>query len=399
MKLTKYLRQYKVSDNIKNMNMQSKNFLFNWLLLLCMLMYSTLATAKTIKIALVIPITGNYAGYGNQLLAGASQAAKDINKQGGILGDNLEIVPYDDKCQVSLATNIAKKLAKDQNITAIIGHVTSSTTLAALDSYANAKKLLVTVTATNPQITQKKIPTVFRMCGRDDRQSVVIAKFIANGLQSKRLAILHDQDLYGKELADYVIENLAGLEQRPVLYYGVPRGTKNYDKLINKFKELTVDAVFFAALYPEVGELARVMHEQHLQIPLITGDSVALNSFISTAGSRYATTSVMLSFGNEGSSIEDSLPIIEEMRKAHLETNGYTMYAYSAVQAIAAAMQATKSNNGLKLAKWLHHNTVNTAIGKKAWDTNGDIIDADYKMYIWNKDGHFKPIPSVTSKN
>jgi branched-chain amino acid transport system substrate-binding protein len=99
-----------------------------------------------------------------------------------------------------------------------------------------------------------------------------------------------------------------------------------------------------------------------------------------------------MSFNNDAKNISNSLPIIEEMRKVHLETNGYTLYAYSAVQAIATAMQATKSTNGLKLAKWLHSNTVNTALGIKAWDTNGDIIDAEYKMYIWNNDGHYKPI-------
>ena len=363
-----------------------------YLLILLTPTHCDLALAKTIKIALVIPLSGNYAGYGNQLLAGTAQAVKDINKLGGILGDTLEVVPYDDKCQPSLAATISKKLAKDPNIHAIIGHVTSSTTLAALDNYADAKKLLITVTTTNPQITQKNIPTVFRISGRDDRQSLVIAKFIATELQSKRIAILHDQDLYGKELADYVIEHLASLEQHPVLYYGVPRSTKDFAKLINKFKELEVDAVFFAALYPEVGNLAKAMHTQHLQIPLITGDSIALNSFVITAGSRHATTSVIMSFNNDAKNISKSLSIIEEMRKEHLETNGYTLYAYSAVQAIAAAMQATKSTNGLKLSKWLHHNTVNTALGLKSWDTNGDIIDAEYKMYIWNNDGHYKPI-------
>jgi branched-chain amino acid transport system substrate-binding protein len=371
--------------------MKTRIFFFHWLMLL-IFTYCNFATAKTIKIALVIPLSGNYTGYGNQLLAGAAQAVKDINKTGGILGDTLEIVPYDDKCQPAIAGNIAKELAKDQHIHAIIGHVTSATALAALDNYAEAKKLFFTVTATNPQITQKNIPTVFRVSGRDDHQGLAIAKFIAHNLHSKRIAILHDQDLYGKELADYVIEHLALLEQHPVLYYGVPHGTKNFSKIIAKFKELAIDAVFFAGLYPEVGNLAKAMHTQHLQIPLISGDGIALNSFVITAGNRHATTSVIMSFNQDAKTISNSLPIIEKMRKSHLETNGYTLYAYSAVQAIAAAMQATKSANGIKLAKWLHSNTVNTALGVKSWDTNGDIINAEYQMYIWNNDGHYKPL-------
>ncbi len=376
--------------------MHKRKILFCWIFLLAQTTCN-LALAKTIKIALVIPITGNYAGYGNQLLAGASQAVKNINKLGGILGDELEVIPYDDKCQVSIANTISKKLAKDPKIHAIIGHVTSSTTLAAMDNYAKAGKLMITATATNPQITQKNIPTIFRISGRDDRQGIIIAKFITNELQSKRIAILHDQDTYGQDLADYVIEQLAALDQHPVLYQGIPRGTKDLSKLINKFKELEIDAIFFAALYPDVGNLAKAMHKEQLQIPLLTGDSIALNSFVIAAGGRHAATAIMMSFGKDAKNISKSLKIIEEMRKAHLETNGYTMYAYSAVQAIATTMQATKSTNGQKLSEWLHHHTVDTVLGLKSWDTNGDIIDADYKMYIWNNYGKYQEISGTIS--
>ena len=80
------------------------------------------------------------------------------------------------------------------------------------------------------------------------------------------------------------------------------------------------------------------------------------------------------------------------MRQAHLETNGYTLYAYAAVQAIAASLQDTKNTHGKTLAKWLHNNTVPTILGQKAWDTNGDIIDTEYKMYIWQDFGKYKPL-------
>lgn len=367
-----------------------KILILNIILLLAIA--SNLVLANTINIALVIPLTGNYAGYGTQLLAGAAQAVKEINNSGGVLNNTLEIIPYDDKCLPKLASTIAKQLAKNQNIHAIIGHVTSATTLAALDNYAHAKKLLITATATNPQITQKNITTVFRMTGRDDNQGLVIAKFLANDLQSNRIAIVHEQDLYGKELANYVIEHLTTFAKQPILLYEVPRGTKDYTKLLAKLQALKIDAVFFAALYPEVGNLANAMQTQQLQIPLITGDSIALNSFITAAGNRQAITSVIMCFGNDGKNIATNSSLIQKMRNAHLEVNGYSLYAYSAVQAIAAAIQATKSTNGVKLANWLHHNTVNTALGLKAWDTNGDIIDAEFKMYLWNKERYYQPL-------
>ena len=375
--------------------MNKKKFILCVLTLLFCQAAANLALAKTVKIALVIPMSGNYMGYGNQLLAGAAQAAKDLNAQGGILGDTLEIIPYNDKCEVPMAISIAKKLATDESIPAVIGHVTSAATIAAMEHYASANKLMITATATNPNITAQNIATVFRISGKDETQSQVIAKFIAEQLQLKRIAILHEQDLYGKDLADLVMAKLAQLEIHPVLYQSIPRGKKDYTGVIKKFQELATDSVFFAALYPDVGNLAKAMHKAQLQIPLITGDGIALNSFVTATGNRHAAAAVIMSFGNDGKSLQQNAKVIAAMRKQHLETNGYSMYAYCAVQAIAAAMQATKSTNGKDLAAWLHQNTVDTVLGLKSWDTNGDIIDAEYKMYIWNNYGNYQPIANI----
>ena len=371
---------------------QQKRMCWAIFLLIYISCFSVFAKGKTIKVALALPITGAYSAYGVQLLSGASQAVKDINQVGGILGNKLEIVPYDDRCQPNIAEALAHRLANDKNIHAVIGHACSAATLAAMDSYANKNKLLIVPTATNPKITQKSITTLFRLNGRDDRQGIVPADFMVNDLQSQRIAVLHSQEVYGKELSDCVIERLTELDRTPILYQAISQDTREFSTIISKFKELEVDAVFFASPYSEVGALAKAMYDSNLQIPLIAGDGIALKAFLVAARGRHPATGVMMSFGTDAKDLPENRHIVEEMRKAKLEVNGYSLYAYSAVQVIAAAMNATKSTNSNQLAKWLHHNEVNTVLGLKSWDTNGDVTNADFYMYIWNNNGQYHRI-------
>ena len=163
----------------------------------------------------------------------------------------LEIVPIDDQCNPDVAVKQAENIIK-ANYQAIIGHVCSAATLATSNIYARANILMITPTATNDKITQRNISTVFRMAGTDQEQSQTAANFIAKTLKSKKIAILHDKELYSKELADLVSENLTRLGTAPVLYQGIARGTRNFTPIIKKLKALDADAVYFASLYPEI---------------------------------------------------------------------------------------------------------------------------------------------------
>jgi ABC-type branched-chain amino acid transport systems, periplasmic component len=200
------------------------------------LAYDTPTNTQTIKIAFAGPFTGAYGAYGTQLLSGAMQAANDINAHGGLKGVKLEIIPLDDQCNSDLAVKLATTIINSKSYHAIIGHTCSSATLATSNLYSLANMLMVTPTSTNNKITERNISTIFRISGTDQQQSIAAANFIAHSLKSKRIAILHDQELYSKDLADLVSEQLLHLGTTPVLYHGVPRGTCNFSPIIKNSK-------------------------------------------------------------------------------------------------------------------------------------------------------------------
>jgi len=106
---------------------------------------------STIKIALGGPVTGSLAEYGDQVFNGARMAIDQINAKGGVLGRQLEAVVYDDACDPKQAVAVANKIVGDK-IAFVVGHTCSSSTQPASDIYEDEGILMVTSSATAPEI-------------------------------------------------------------------------------------------------------------------------------------------------------------------------------------------------------------------------------------------------------
>ncbi len=131
-----------------------------------------------IKVGVAGPITGPYAKFGEQLTRGAEAAAAAINEAGGINGRNVQIVPGDDACDAKQARAVANQLVND-GVVAVAGHFCSSSTIPASEVYNEANVLMITPASTNPQVTDRGLSNVFRVCGRDDQQGDVAGDYIS----------------------------------------------------------------------------------------------------------------------------------------------------------------------------------------------------------------------------
>lgn len=360
--------------------------------LLAGLTFSGLATAKTVKIAVAGPHTGPYAAFGEQFWKGATQAANDLNKAGGINGRMVELVKADDACEPKQAVSVANKIIEKDGVVAVIGHFCSSSTMPASDIYDEAGVVMITPGSTNPVITERGMPTVFRMCGRDDQQGVMAAEYIHNKLKAKKVAIIHDKDTYGRGLADAMKRHLNKLGTKEVLYEGLTRGEKDFNSLVTKMKSLNVDVVYFGGIHTEAGPLVRQVREQGLKATFFSGDGIVTEDFVTSAGGGKFVNDVHMTFGKDARTLESGKKVVEGFRKSGYEPEGYTLYSYASVQALANAMKETNSFDGEKVSAWLKKNSVVTVMGEKAWDNKGDLKVSDYVMYKWNAKGKYSEI-------
>lgn len=343
------------------------------------------ALADTIKIGVAGPITGPYAKFGEQLTRGAKAAAAAINKAGGINGDKIEIIPGDDACDPKQARAVANRLV-NAGVHAVSGHFCSSSTIPSSEVYDEANVLMITPASTNPKVTDRGLPAVFRVCGRDDQQGDVAGDYIAKVMKAKRVAIIHDKDTYGQGLADATKARLHKNGVTEVLYEGITRGDKDFNSLITKMKGLKVDVIYFGGIHVEAGLIARQAFEQGLKATFFSGDGIVTAEFPAIAGP--STNGVMMTFGADPRKIPAAASAVKAFRDGGYEPEAYTLYAYTAIQVIAEAIRANgNTKDGAKLGKYIKSHSFSTVMGKKSFDSKGDLSVSDYVIYKWSPTG------------
>ena len=150
---------------------------------------SAKASGDSITIGTVTTNSGTAAAYGEAEVKGFELAVSEINAKGGINGKKVKLESMDDKGAATEASNAYNKLAGDNNVLAVAGPTISATT-AAVAPLADQSKL-VTIA---PAATSDSIETgnyLFRTCFKDSYQGEVAARFAAENLKVKKVAVLY----------------------------------------------------------------------------------------------------------------------------------------------------------------------------------------------------------------
>jgi branched-chain amino acid transport system substrate-binding protein len=329
------------------------------------------------------PITGPNAAFGAQLQKGAEQAAADINAAGGINGEQVKIVVGDDVSDPKQGVSVANKFLSD-GVKFVVGHFNSGVTIPAIEQvYGENGMFVITPAATNPKVTEMGVATVFRTCGRDDQQGAVAGAYLAEKFKDAKIAVVHDKTPYGQGLADETKKamNAAGVTE--VMYEGVNIGDKDFSALIGKMKEAGVSIIYWGGLHTEAGLIIRQAADQGLKATLVSGDGIVSNELASIAGDAVAGT--LNTFGPDPTLNPDNKEIVEKFKAAGFNPEAYTLYSYAAVQVIAGAAAAAKSNDPVEVAKAAHAGTFKTVLGDMGYDEKGDPKLPGYIMYEWVK--------------
>jgi branched-chain amino acid transport system substrate-binding protein len=336
-----------------------------------------------LKLAVAGPVTGANAAFGAQLTQGVQQAAEDINKAGGILGQKIQVEVVDDVSDPKQGVSVANKLVGD-GVKFVVGHFNSGVTMPASDVYAENGILFITPSATNPKITDRKLWDAFRTCGRDDQQGMVWAELARDKLKGKKIAVIHDKTTYGKGLADAALENMHKFGVKEVLYEGVNTGEKDYSAIVSKIKDSGADYLMWGGLHTEGGLILRQMRDQGMNTVMISGDGITDTEFAAIGGPGVEGT--LMTFGPEPRNNPNAKEAVESFKAKGFEPQGYTLYSYAAVQIMKQAAEKANSLDPKKVAEVMHSGMpFHTVIGDISYDKKGDRTTVDYVWYVWKK--------------
>ncbi|OON39389.1 leucine ABC transporter subunit substrate-binding protein LivK [Izhakiella australiensis] len=348
------------------------------------------ALAKDIKVAIVGAVTGPVAQYGDMQFTGAQQAIKDINAKGGVNGDKLVGVEYDDACDPKQAVAVANKVVND-GIKYVIGHLCSSSTQPASDIYNDEGVLMITPAATAPELTSRGYELVMRTTGLDSDQGPTAAKYILGQVKPKRIAIIHDKQQYGEGLARSVQDSLKKSGAKVVLFEGITAGDKDFSALIARLKKENVDFVYFGGYYPEMGQILRQSRAAGLKAGFMGPEGVGNASLSNIAGD--ASEGMLVTLPKRYDQLPDNKAIVDAIKANKASnrkdpTGPFVWTTYAAIQSLAAGIERSKSDEPEAIAKNLKTGApVPTVMGNLSWDQKGDLKGFEFGVFEWHKDG------------
>jgi branched-chain amino acid transport system substrate-binding protein len=333
--------------------------------------------ADDITIAVAGPMTGPVAAIGDQMKRGAEAAAAAINAAGGIAGRNIKIVVEDDVCD-------------PKQIKFVDGHACSGSSIPASDVYSDNKVLMMSPASTNPALTEKGYPTIMRDFPRDDAQGAFVAPWIAKNFPGKKIAILNDKSAYGKGLATVVKQTLNSLGVQEVMFEGINPGEKDYSAIVSKLKSAGAEFVYFGGYHTEAGLILRQASDQGYKFQLMSADALATAEFWPIAGP--AGEGTLFTFASDPRRSPTAAKALDAFKAQGYNPEGFTLFSYGVIQAIAEGIKRAGSDDPVKVAKALENGQpIDTVFGPVSFDAKGDVKDPHFDINQWH-DGKYAAI-------
>ncbi|MEO7162556.1 MAG: ABC transporter substrate-binding protein, partial [Bdellovibrionia bacterium] len=217
-------------------------------------------------------MTGSEASFGTSTHTGINLAIIELNAEGGVKGKPLELFTVDDQSKPDEAATAVSKLINQNNVTAILGEVSSSRSMAMAPIAQNSKVPMISPSSTNPAVTEMG-DYIFRVCFINPFQGEVMAKFALNDLKVRRVAVLRDiKSDYSTGLARYFTAAFKKGGGEITTEQSYESGNIDFKSQLTAIRAAKPEAILVPGYYTEVGLIARQARELGLTIPLLGGD-------------------------------------------------------------------------------------------------------------------------------
>lgn len=296
------------------------------------------AASEEIVVGEVGSMTGNEATFGISTHRGIDLAFNEINAAGGVKGKKLKLISLDDQGKPEEAATAVTKLITQNGVTAILGEVASSRSLAMAPIAQQHGIPMVTPSSTNPKVTELG-DYIFRVCFIDPFQGTVMARFALESLKAKRVAILRDvKNDYSVGLADFFSETFKKGGGEIVVDQSYSANDIDFKSQLTAIRSTNPEAIFVPGYYTEVGLIARQARELGITVPLLGGDG-----WDSPKLQEIGQTAIDGSYFSNHYSADDQSPHVQEFaqkfRAAYNESpDGLSAMGYDAAKVLVDAM-------------------------------------------------------------
>jgi len=346
--------------------------------------------AGTVKIGVVLELSGELAPMGARMLDGARLAVREINDAGGVLGKQVELVEEDGGTDPDKGFDRVKELVEIDGVKVIVGPMITPTSELSIP-YAQMHQVpLITMSATGvPLSALEGTEWYFRTCLRDDAQSLVLADIVMDK-GYMRLATIVMDNTYGIGLEEGLVDGLKekGWQGEHVASIQYNIAVKDYRGELETIKASNPDVVL-AVSYADDGI---IVFKQALEMGL---DDIAWLGCDGNYGSGLFADQKSAEFMEKaivaGTRTIGAGPVYDEFVSAYTKSFGeapevYCDTTYDAVYAAAKAIEAAGSYDGAAIKNALVGLKFDGATGAISFDDLGDRTSGTFEIWQVVKD-------------
>lgn len=333
---------------------------------------SARAQASTIKIGMCAPVTGPAAESGGYAIKGAKIALDAVNKAGGILGKQAELIVEDDQTTNPGIVLAFSKLAAQSDIVGFLGSIRSTQVHAISPDVMKLGKPVM-IGGTDPTLTHMGNQWLFRFRPNDSYSGRVIADYGVNTLGKKKWAILHSTDAFGTAGGKALAGALEKLGAPAVLDQGYANQSQDFTPVVLAIKQSGADILgSYFTFENDLGIFARQLRQLGVNIPWVGSPSIVNITALKLAGPALYNTYGVADYAEESS--EASKAFGKAYRDvAKVAPDNQSSWTYDAVTVLAAAINKAGSTEPGKIREAiLAIKKFPGAEGEYNFDQNGD---------------------------
>lgn len=343
---------------------------------------------SVLKIGFAAPLSGDQAIVGLPMARCAELAVARANAA-GVFDVPVVLEAADDCADPAIAVTVARAFGSDPAVAGVVGHKNSSPSAAAAPIYDAAGVAMLTPSSTNPALSRQGYRTFFRLCAHDAVQAAVAARYAVQVLQTRRLAVVHDQTDYGQPLAEAFAAAADRQGAAVVGMEGIEIGGREFPDAVRRLQATAPDLVFFALTEIESAALTRQLRATGVQSVLLGTDGGPDSRYPMLAGAAgegtYHTYAGAILDGAAGAEFAGAFT----GRYGPLPPYGGEVY--DAATVLLHALRATGRRDREAVLAAVARTDLAGVTGRVRFDPTGDRLDP--QVTIWRVErGMMRPV-------
>jgi len=339
------------------------------------LMVAGVSAADTVKVGIVLPLTGPQAKFGEIEKKSFDLALEEINAAGGINGKKLELVMEDDTGRPDVGRSVVEKLITKDKVVMIGGGYSSSVTFATAGVCQQNKMPFLVNTGSADKITTSGWDFIFRLNPPVSHYADAVTTLLAEKVKPKTVAILYENSLFGTKGAKSFAKICDKAGYKVVLKEGYEHGGIDYKPVLIQIKQLNPDIVYMISYIMDASLLMKQAKELKLTPKMFIGGAAGFTLPEFAENSGVASENVI-----SATLWHQVLPFpgaMDYYKKFVAKYNKPTEYhgaeAYSACYVIADVLKRAKSFKNTDIKQALSETDMMTVFGPVKFTTWGKM--------------------------